>query len=400
MILSKSAITKMQAIIIVVVIVVAAIAGVVYWQMTLPPAANVIKIGHTGAYTGSAAELGTYGRYGIEIAMEEINKEGIMIKGQKYTIEVLWYDDRCEPTQGVNNVQRFIQSDHVVAILGSHCSSVCMATVPIIQQNKIPTLTIECAADALTRQNATYYFRMRPSMPLMAVSISQVIVQKLGVKSVSFISCSDDYGRSFVDAFEAELAKYGVTTKSKQLYERGTTTDFMPYLTKIQADIPDLVMYCGDTEVGAMMLKQAAELGLTQKTKWVGSEEMASEILVKTAGKENAAGTYAISLVIYPPDPLCPPGIVALANKVQSKYGVPLHYPAVFGYDALYVMAEAIKNAQSTDPTAIRDALKQISYPGLEGLIEFKDFQGYTNQGNFPIHIFMWTSEGTRSYIG
>lgn len=397
--LSKSAITKMQSVVIIVIIVVAAIAGVVYWWMTLPTGENVIKIGYTAPFTGTAAEFGTNGWYGMEIALEEINKEGIMVGGKKYTIQIIRYDDRCEPTDGAANAQRLAVEDKVVAILGSHCSSVCMATLPIVQEHGIPTITIECAADALTRQNATYYFRMRPSMPLMAPSISQVMVEKLGVKSVSYIAINDDYGRSFVDAFQTALAKYGVTTKTVAYFERGTT-DYMPSLGEVQANPPDAVMYVGVAVEGAMLLKQAHELGLTKTIKFIGSEEMAGMELVDLAGKDVAASTYAVSLVIYPPDPLCPPGIVALANKIQSKYGVPLHYASVFAYDALHVLVEAIKNAQSTDSAKIRDALKAIEYPGLEGLIKFQDFEGYTNQGNFPIHLFMWTSEGTRSYIG
>jgi branched-chain amino acid transport system substrate-binding protein len=389
----------MQMILITVVIVVAVIAGVVYWWMTIPAGENVIKIGYTAPFTGTAAEFGTNGWYGMEIALEEINKEGIMIGNKKYTIEIIRYDDRCEPTGGADNAHRLIVEDKVVAILGSHCSSVCMATLPIIQEHGIPTITIECAADALTRQGATYYFRMRPSMPLMAPSVAQVMVNKLGVKSVSYVSVNDDYGRSFVNAFKTALAEYGVTTKTEAYFERGTT-DYMPYLTEIQANLPDAVMYVGVAVEGAMLLAQAHELGLTTKIKFIGSEEMAGTELVDLAGKEAAANSYAISLIIYPPDPLCPPGIVALANKVQSKYGVPLHYATVFAYDALHVLAEAIKNAQSTDPAKIRDALDAIEYPGLEGLIKFEDFEGYTNQGNFPIHIFMWTSEGTRSYVG
>lgn len=398
--LSRSAITKVQMIAIIVVIVVAVIAGVAYWWMTQPVGEeNVIKIGYTAPFTGPAAEFGTNGWYGIEIALEEINARGIMIGDKKYTIKIIRYDDRCEPSDGASNVQRLIVEDRVVAILGSHCSSVCMATLPIIQEHGIPTITIECAADALTKQGATYYFRMRPSMPLMAPSIAQVMVQKLGVTTVSYVAINDDYGRSFVQAFQNALDDYGVTTKTVAYFERGTT-DYMPYLTEIQANPPDAVMYVGVAVEGAMLLKQAHELGLTQTIKFIGSEEMAGTELVDLAGTDAAANTYAISLIIYPPDPLCPSGVVTLANKVQTKYGVPLHYATVFAYDALYVVAKAIEDAQSIDPAAIRDALDAIVYPGLEGLIKFEDFEGYTNQGNFPIHIFMWTSEGTRSYIG
>ncbi|MEM1590302.1 MAG: ABC transporter substrate-binding protein [Candidatus Bathyarchaeia archaeon] len=169
--------------------------------MTRPAEENIIKISYTAPFTGPAAEIGTNGWYGIEIALEEINARGIMIGDKKYTIKIIRYDDRCEPSDGAFNVQRLIVEDRVVAILGSHCSSVCMATLPIIQEHGIPTITIECAADALTRQNTIYYFRMRPCMPLMAPSIAKVMVQKLGVTTVSYVAVNDDYGTLIRSSF-------------------------------------------------------------------------------------------------------------------------------------------------------------------------------------------------------
>ena len=396
---SKSAITKVQMAALIVVIVVVVIAGVGYWWMTRPPAVGIIKIGYTAPFTGPAAEFGTNGWYGMEIALDEINEKGIKIGETVYTIEIIKYDDRCEPKEGAANVHRLIVEDKVVGILGSHCSSVCMATVPIIQENKIPTITIECAADAVTRQGATYYFRMRPSMPLMAPSISKVMVEKLGVKSVAFLAIDDDYGRSFVDSFKTELEKvYGVPTVAEHYFERGTT-DYIAYLTGIKAAEPDSVMYIGVCPEGAMIMKQATELGLTEYIKFIGAEEMAGMELVELAGKEGVEGTYAISLVIYPPDPTASPGLVKLDEEMRERYGMPLHYASVFAYDALYVMSMAIENAQSLDPAKIGDALDVLEWDGLEGYIKFEDFEGYTNQGRFPVHIFMWT-DGTRSYVG
>jgi branched-chain amino acid transport system substrate-binding protein len=157
-------------------------------------AAKGIKIGYTAPFTGSAAEFGVNGWRGIQLALEEINKKGVIVGGKKYTIEIKRYDSICTPTDGVANVRKLAMQDRVVAILGDHCSSVCVAIGPLCDQFKIPGITIECAADKVTKPGHEFYFRMRPSVGLMAPLITPTIVEKFKPKSAAFLVVNDDYG--------------------------------------------------------------------------------------------------------------------------------------------------------------------------------------------------------------
>jgi branched-chain amino acid transport system substrate-binding protein len=290
-----------------------------------------------------------------------------------------------------------ILEDKVVAILGSHCSSVCIAIASLCDEYKIPGITIECAADAVTSPGHEYYFRMRPSMGLIAPLITPVIIDKLKPSKIGFLAINDDYGRSFVESFKNSFKEHGIPTVVEQYFERGAT-DFYPYLTAIKAAKPDIVFYVGVTPEGAMILKQAKELGLIPEIKFIGSEEMVEYELVSLAGAKTVAGTYAITL--WAPTP----GIKELASKVKEKFNAPMHYAIVFGYDALYVLAKAIENAQSLDPTAIKDALKKIEYEGLEGHIKFDTFdyggKHFVNQGRFSPYLIIWTEAGEKELVG
>lgn len=352
---------------------------------TPKPTPHIIKIGYTAPFTGTAAEFGTNGWRGISIALEEINAKGVMINGTKYTIQIIRYDDRCEPTEGVANLRRLVLDDHVVAFLGSHCSSVCMAIAPLADEYKVPGITIECAADGVTKPGHPFYFRMRPSMGLMAPLIAPVIVGKLNPKTVAFLAINDDYGRSFADSFKKEYAKSDVSTVYEGYFERGTT-DFTAYLTDIKSKNPDIVMYIGVTPEGAMILKQAREMGLIPKIKFIGSEEMGEYELVKLGGASAVNETYSVSLWVPNPQ------VQALAKKVKEKYNAPMHYAIVFGYDALYTLVNAIEKSQSLDPIKIQQALKQTDYNGLEGHIKFEDFDGYMNQGRWVPHLIEWVN--------
>lgn len=371
------------------IIMVAAIAvgGCSFLSLAAEP--GVIKVGYTAPFTGTAAEFGTNGWRGVQLALEEINEKGIIINGKTHKIKIIRYDSVCTPTEGVANVRRLGMEDKVVAILGDHCSSVCMAIAEVCDELKIPGLTIECAADAVTSPGHEFYFRMRPSMGLMT-PLATPVIMKLNPKTAGFLSINDDYGRSFVDSFKNELGKRGVKMVSEGYFERGTT-DFMMYLTKIKRSNPDIVFYIGVTPEGAMILKQARELGLIPDIKFIGAEEMGEMELVKLAGAEVVEGTYAISLWGAVP--------AEFEKRVWDKFDAPMHYAIIFGYDALRVIAKAIELAQSLDPVKIKDAMKKVEFQGLEGYIKFENFDNYKNQGRYSPRVIQWMKAGQREAL-
>lgn len=352
-------------------------------------AAKTIKIGYTAPFTGAAAEFGTNGWRGIQIALEEINKKGIKIGADTYQIEIVRYDSVCTPTEAVANTRKLALQDKVVGILGDHCSSACNAMAPLCDEFKIPGITIECAADNVTKPGHDFYFRMRASMGLLAPLASPPIAKQFKAKTAAYLLVNDDYGRSFTTSFKNELAKLGVKTVAEEAFERGNT-DFMVYLTKIKNANADICFYVGTTPEGAMILKQAKELGMTKRTAFIGSEEMGEMELVSLAGPDAVEGTYAITLWGGVPE--------AFEKLVKDKFNAPMHYAIIFGYDALHVMAKAIESAQSLDTTKIRDALKKTDYQGLEGRIKFEDFEGYKNQGRAVPFIMEW-SKGKRKIL-
>ena len=364
-----------------VMLVITATAMVLLGLNTPGFTAKVIKIGYTAPFTGSAAEFGVNGWRGVQLALEEINERGVMVGGKKYTVEIKRYDSICTPTEGVANVRRMAMQDRVVAILGDHCSSVCVAIASLCDEFKIPGLTIECAADKVTKPGHEFYFRMRPSVGLMAPLLTPTIVDKFKAKTAGFLAVNDDYGLGLASAIEEELDKLGVKTVLTENFERGNT-DFMVYLAKIKKAKVDILFYIGVTPEGAMILKQAKEFGLTDRTALIGSEEMGEMELVSLAGAEAAEGTYAVSLWgAVPAD---------FARRVEDRFNAPMHYAIIFGYDALHVVVRAIESAQSLDPVKIKDAMKKIDYQGLEGHIKFEDFEGYRNQCRFVPSLIHW----------
>ena len=343
--------------------------------------AKVIKVGYTAPFTGSAAEFGTNGWRGVQLALEDINKTGVKVGGETYQIEIVRYDSRCEPTEAVANVRKLAMEDKVVAFIGDHCSSCCMGIAPLADEFKIPGITIECAANAVTSPGHDFYFRMRPSMGLMAPLLSPKIIKLYNPKTMGFLAINDDYGRSFSDMFKEEMGGKGIKNVSEQYFERGTT-DYMALLGKIRNANPDFVFYVGTAAEGAMILRQAKELGITPGIKFVGSEEMSEKEILELAGEDAVDGTYSVALWgSIPAD---------FEKRVKDKFNAPMHYAILFGYDAITVVSKAIEKANSLDSVKIRDAIKQTDWEGLEGHIKFEDFGEYKNQGRYEPAFIKW----------
>jgi branched-chain amino acid transport system substrate-binding protein len=344
-------------------------------------AADEIKIGYTAPFTGSAAEFGTNGWRGVQMALEDINADGVTVDGKKYTVDIIRYDSICTPTDGVANVRKLAMQDQVAAILGDHCSSVCNAIAPLCNQFQIPGITIECAADNVTKPGHEFYFRMRPSVGLMAPLFTPTIIEKFNPKTAGYLVVNDDYGLGLANAVKSEFDKAGVESVIQETFERGNT-DFTVNLAKIKETAPDVVFYAGSASEGAMILKQAKELGITPQVKFIGSEEMGEMELLSLSGPEAAEGTYAVSLWGEVP--------ADFAKRVKEQFDAPMHYAIIFGYDALHVVVNAIERAQSLDPVKIKDAMKETDYNGIEGRIQFFDFDGFKNQGKATPALIQW----------
>jgi ABC-type branched-subunit amino acid transport system substrate-binding protein len=123
-------------------------------------------------------------------------------------------------------------------------------------------------------------------------------------------------------------------------------------------------------------------MGLIPDIAFYGAEEMASYEMLDLAGAEVLEGTYAIALYGEAP--------AELQAAVKARYDAPLHYAIIFAYDGVKVYADAISRAQSLDPKDIRDALKAGTYETLAGFTEFKDFDGYQNQGFYVPYLIKW----------
>src|SRR5690606_6909512 len=176
-------------------------------------------------------------------------------------------------------------------------------------------------------------------------------------------------------------AERGVETVVETYFERGTT-DFRIHMNELRRARPDVVFYVGTPPEGAPILRQAEEPGRTRTIRSVGAEEMSEMELLELAGAQAVEGTYAIGLWGRVDE--------SFAERVRRQFNAPMHYGIIYAYDAMMTVARAIRDAQSTDPVAIRDAMARVDFQGLQGRIKFENFDGYRNQGRYSPWLIQW----------
>ncbi|MGR7995195.1 ABC transporter substrate-binding protein [Xanthobacter sp. ZOL 2024] len=326
-------------------------------------AEDEIRIGLIQPLTGSVAYNGKSVVDGAKLALADINAAGgVLGKPVRLVIE----DGQCKPANSVNAVEKLVQRDKVVALIGAFCSSATAAIMPVAQKYQVPLLTGVSSKADLTEQNNSYFYRAAETDALLATAFSSILANSLKLKTVAYIAVNDDWGRGAVAEFDRDLTALGVKTVATEYFDHGAT-DFYTLLTKIRATRPDGIVVAAETQDGSILVKQIKELGLSAKVFGVGS--WATADFINLAG-EAAEGLYAAVPYV---STLETPRNTAFVKAYEAQYGTkPGKYGAA-GYNAVNIMAAAIARAGSTEAPAILAGLKQTDYAAPNGTYKFTD---------------------------
>ncbi|WP_213737089.1 ABC transporter substrate-binding protein [Bradyrhizobium sp. dw_411] len=322
---------------------------------------RVAKIGLVQSTTGGSAALyGIQQKQAIELAFAEINAANTL---KDIKLEAIHADDGADRGQTVNIFQRLIRQDKVVAILGPTLSNSAFAADPIAQQAGIPVIASSNTAPNLTKMGD---FIFRTSIPEDQVfpTVLRYAVQKRGIKKVALIYGLDDaLTRGAHDVQKKAVTELGLEQVGIESYQRGDV-DFSAQLTKIREQKPDAVILGTLAEEAAAILRQARQLGFDDKITFIGCNANISAKLFDLAGP--AADGIIVGASWF--EGYDSPRSKAFVAAYQKRYGSSPDIYAAQGYDAAYLLAEAIRRADDvTNSRLTRDKLASIS--DFEGVL-------------------------------
>jgi branched-chain amino acid transport system substrate-binding protein len=345
----------------------ALVAGVALGFSMSGMAAEPIRIGVSGPFTGGSAPMGTSMRDGVKLAVAEINAKGGVL-GRK--IEVVERDDEAKNERGVQIAQELINKEKVVATVGYINTGVALASQRFYQQAKIPVMNNVATGSVVTKQFAdqpqNYVFRNSANDTIQSSMIVQEAIDRRKFKKVAILADSTNYGQLGRADLEKALEKKGIKPVAEEKYNIGDV-DMTAQLLKAKQAGAEAVLTYG---IGPELAQIANGM---EKIGWhvpiIGSWTLAMANFIDNAGK-NGEGTRMPQTFIQDPSTPKRKSFIDAYVKAYNPPGgrMPSAVSAAQGYDSVLLLAAAIKQAGSTDGTKIVAALEDLKEP-VEGVI-------------------------------
>jgi branched-chain amino acid transport system substrate-binding protein len=345
---------------------------------------QVVKIGHVGPISGPIAHLGKDNENGARMAIDELNAKGVTIGGKKVKFELLAEDDAADPKQGTAAAQKLVDAK-VNGVVGHLNSGTTIPASKIYFDAGIPQISPSATNPKYTQQGFKTAFRVVANDGQLGGTLGRYAVQINKAKRVAVIDDRTAYGQGVAEEFvKGVKSKGGAAEIVAQQYTNDKATDFNAILTAIKAKNPDVVFFGGMDAVAGPMLRQMKQLGINAK--FMGGDGICSEGLAKLAGDALGDGQVVCAEAGGVEDAQ-KKGLDEFKAAYKKKFNAEVQIYAPYVYDAVMVMVEAMKKANSAEPAKYLPELAKISYKGVTGNIAF-DAKGDIKDGTLTLYTY------------
>ena len=317
---------------------------------------GAIKIGMIASLTGNYAPLGSEDKKAVELAVQQINDKGGLL-GR--TVELTVLDDKSQPEQSVLDFNQ-LKSDGVAGVLGSVFSNSALATIPQVDRNKIPYVSLT-PADEQVNPVHPYVFVVPATSATYADRILQYYQAQKYTKVAIAYDTKSSYAKAGVAGTKAKAAQYGITLVAEEEFQT-TTTEFSAVINHVKSSgAQALVVWAtGPPSVG--FAKQYATAGVGIPLMFTGAQ--ASTLWLKPTAAAAEGIFVASSLAVVGdalPDGTQKQAINELTGPFTTKFGYPPPQFAGDGYSGMKLLAAGIQNAGNTDADKIQKALEGLT---------------------------------------
>lgn len=330
-------------------------------------AADPIKIGVAGPFTGGSSSMGVSMRDGVRLAAEEINKSGGVLGRQ---IQLVERDDEAKNERGVQIAQELINKEKVAATVGYINTGVALASQRFFQDAKIPVMNNVATGSVITKQfedkPENYIFRNAAHDSIQAPMIVEEAITKRGFKKVAILADSTNYGQLGRADLEAALKLKGITPVAVEKFNI-KDVDMTAQLLKAKEAGAEAVLTYGIGPELAQIANGMTKLGW--KVPIIGSWTLSMANYIDNAGPGGEGARMPQTFIQEPTTPKRQSFIINYLktfNPKNSRIDSPVS--AAQGYDSIYLLAAAIKQAGSTDGPKIKAALEDLKTP-VEGVV-------------------------------
>jgi branched-chain amino acid transport system substrate-binding protein len=314
-----------------------------------------IKVGVNLELSGGVASYGESLENGIDIAVDEINKAGGVTGKQ---LEIIKVDNKSEAAEATNGIIKLTSQDKVTAIIGAATSGNTVAQAQIANDTKTILLTPSGTSPNVTVADNgklnEFVFRTSYIDPFQGIVAGNFAAKELNLKNAAILADSaSDYAKGLAASFKDTFEKAGGKVVVEEAFV-AKDTDFRATLTRIKSKNPEFIFIPGFYEEVGLIVKQARELGITVPL--MGADGWDSPKLVELAGADALNNTFITNhYTSEDPDENIQKFVTTYKEKFNGES--PNAFNAL-GYDTVYLLADAIERAGSTDTTKIKEALE------------------------------------------
>jgi branched-chain amino acid transport system substrate-binding protein len=339
------------------------VAGGLAW------AADPIKLGAFFDLTGAGSAIGTPTKLFAEMVVKKINGEG-GINGRP--LQLVIADDEGDPTKAAIIAKKFIESDKVVAIIGPTRTDTGMAAKPIIEQMEVPTFMCVGGDPVVTVPPFKWTFKS-PQRTSVAVKKTYDYLKRKGIQNIAIITSADGFGRDGKNWLEKLAVEYGLKIITGESFQ-ATDNDMTTQLIKIKAASPEAIICWTIGKAGSIVAKNVKQLGI--QVPLFQCHGLPDPIYIKLAGEASEGNIMpATKLMVAAQLPNSDPQkkvILEFIRLYQDVYQYDRQFPinthSGYAWDAIYILANAMKKA-GTNNEKLREAIEKTKgYIGVSGI--------------------------------
>jgi branched-chain amino acid transport system substrate-binding protein len=327
----------------------------------------VVKIGHVAPMSGSQAHYGKDNENGVRMAIEDLNTQNIVIGGKKVKFELVAEDDAADPKQGTAVAQKLCDSK-VAGVVGHLNSGTTIPASKVYNDCGIPHITGAATNPNLTKPGYKTTYRIIANDLALGAGLAFYAADALKLKKVAIIDDRTAYGQGVAEVFKKTALTKGMAVVDEQ-FTTDKATDFMAILTAVKSKNPDAIFFGGMDAQGGPMLRQMEQLGMSN-VKYFGGDGICTAEIAKLAAGAKTLGNVVCaeggtSLAKMP-------GGEAWKKRYDAKYPGQFQIYSPYTYDATFVLVDAMKRANSTDPKVYTPELIKSNFKGVTTTIAFE----------------------------
>ncbi|WP_221469445.1 ABC transporter substrate-binding protein [Cohnella nanjingensis] len=329
-------------------------------------------------------------REGLELALDEINRQGVL--GSR--IRLIEKDDKSSVTDGLTIAQAFANNSELTAVIGHRSSAVAVPASKVYDHAGLLLLAPSSTAPGLTAAGVDRVFRLIPDDTQIGSTMAAYAHAKR-FNNVAIFYANDEYGRGLANAFEDEAKAVGMQTVDR-LTDYKDLNDLRRIVAKWKLLGCDAVFVAEVMPDGAKFVSDLRKAGM--KVPVIGGDGLDAAALADTAG--GAAEDTVVASIFNPF--AANEAVRHFVRSYEDKYNEAPRKWAAQGYDSLKLLAYALEQAGSREPSKLAEALKRTkSWQGASGP---HSFDGSGDVRDMPIILkqvkdgaFQYLTEGARA---